>query len=68
MICEKLLEFKAEIEACCGKVISITLDKEGNRALRNELPVPVACGNKLFGIVINQTKECPTCGQNLEQK
>lgn len=63
MIYEKLLEFKTEIEARCGKVVRITLDKKGNEALRNELPVPSACKNELFGILIDQVSECPTCGQ-----
>ena len=63
MIHEKLLELKAEIEANCGKIIRITLDKKANKALRDEFTVPTACGKTIFGIVIDQAHECPTCGQ-----
>ena len=65
MIHEKVLELKAEVEAKCGKVVKITLDKEGNRQLRNELSVPIACKNMLFGIVFEVAKECPICGQGM---
>ena len=68
MIYEKILELRAEVEACCGKIIRITFDKEGNRALRNELAVPTACDKMLYGIVIDQVKECPTCGQDIDKE
>lgn len=68
MIYEKLLEFKAEIEASCGKIVRITLDKKGNKALRDELAVSLSSSKIVFGIVIDEVKKCPTCGQNLEKE
>ncbi len=66
MIADKILSLRQELASHCGSIIRITLDKEGNRALRNELIVPFdACKGKLFGIIIDQVEDCPTCGQAL---
>ena len=65
MIYENLLALKEAFARGGGKVVRITLDKEGNSALRNELDVSVACSKMLFGIIVDQTKECPTCGQEI---
>lgn len=64
-ITNKLLELKAEVNAQCGNIVKITFDKAGNEALRNELGIPVSCSKIVFGIVIDQIKECPTCGQKI---
>ena len=67
MIYEKLLELKMEVEACRGKVVRITLDKEGNEALRSELSASVGSTKTLYGIVIDRAKECPTCGKTMNE-
>lgn len=68
MIYQKLLELKAEIESQCGKIVRITFDKKGNEAFRDELDASVSCSRMLFGIIIDQVKECPTCGHILEME
>lgn len=65
MIAE-ILALRREAESQGGKVIRITLDKEGNKALRNELSVPASCKHKVLGIIIDQVAECPACGQEIE--
>ena len=69
MIIDKLIDFKMEVVKRGGKIIRITLDKEGNKQLRNELPDTETSHSKMIlGIVIDQIKECPTCGQNIKEK
>lgn len=68
MIYQKLLELKAEVEGQCGRIIHITFDKKGNETLRNELDASVSCSKMLFGIIIDQVEECPTCGQIIEKE
>lgn len=68
MIYEKILELRCEVEAKYGKVLKITLDKEGDKLLRKELEAPFGCLNRLYGIVIETPKDCPTCGQSMKEK
>lgn len=68
MILRKIAELKQEVEACRGKIIRITFDKEGNEAFRNELSTPLCAEKMVLGIVIDQIRECPTCGQTLEKE
>jgi len=67
-IYEHLLAFTSAIMAQKGNVIRITLDEKGNEALRNEVDVSVACSKRLFGVVIDVAKTCPTCGQNIVEE
>ena len=68
MIHKRILELKTEVEACCGKVVRVTLDKKGIEALENELPVTMGgITTIVFGILIDQAEKCPTCGQNMKE-
>jgi hypothetical protein len=74
-IYESLLAFQAAIVAQEGKIVIITLDKKGYKALQGEIDelvhspsigdYPRADSRRLFGIVVEVVKECPTCGQNM---
>ncbi|KKK80287.1 hypothetical protein LCGC14_2825030 [marine sediment metagenome] len=65
-IYEELLAFRGAIVEAGGRIVRITLDREGNKALRNELEMPLGCSDILYGIVIDQAKECPVCGQEID--
>ncbi len=67
MIIDKLLGLKTELDACCGKIVQITLDREGFKALGHECKLWEA-GETLYGIIVDQVKECPTCGQEMKEK
>ncbi len=65
MITDRIIELKSEIEASCGKIVRITLDKKAHRTLRNEL---TACESMVLGIIIDVVRECPTCGKLIEKE
>lgn len=53
-ITNALLQLRQRFMEHGGSIIQITLDKNANEALRNEICVPEACGKMLFGIVVGK--------------
>ena len=64
-IYEELLTLREAVVEKGGKVIRVTLDKKGSEILRKELEAPLGCMDRLCGMVIDQAKDCPTCGHGV---
>lgn len=76
-IYEKLLELRDAVVAQEGKLIRVVLDEKGATALQCEIDALLFSPNigdfphgdtrRLFGITVDVAKECPACGQSMEE-